>query len=217
PFGNSPPEEDPDGDGILFTLNLRFPGQYYDRETNLNYNYFRDYDPLTGRYIQADPIGLAGGSMSLYTYAGNDPLRFIDPDGRFAFLGLLPLLGGGTAAAGSATAGGLGFWGTGALLGGGLVVASMSGDSRQERAEQAQERKEYSRICKSPVPPTGDPCKDAKANLDRLKQCLQLRENFSRKWFNDQDPGHMTEISNTRTAIAKLEAFLKNNCSDSCP
>jgi RHS repeat-associated protein len=80
PFGNSPPEEDPDGDGIPFTLNLRFPGQYFDRETNLHYNYFRDYDPLTGRYVQADPIGLAGGG-NLFGYANQSPLSYIDSDG----------------------------------------------------------------------------------------------------------------------------------------
>ena len=40
--------------------NLRFPGQYFDRETGLHYNYFRDYEPRTGRYIESDPIGLAG-------------------------------------------------------------------------------------------------------------------------------------------------------------
>jgi RHS repeat-associated protein len=44
------------------TNNLRFPGQYYDAETGLHYNYFRDYDPAIGKYKQADPIGLAGGS-----------------------------------------------------------------------------------------------------------------------------------------------------------
>jgi RHS repeat-associated protein len=60
PFGTSPALEDPDGDGIAFTYNLRFPGQYYDKETRLHYNYFRDYDRATGRYIQSDPIGLRG-------------------------------------------------------------------------------------------------------------------------------------------------------------
>ena len=59
PFGGNMPDENPAGLGT-FTYNLRFPGQYFDRETNLHYNYFRDYDPGMGRYIQSDPIGLAG-------------------------------------------------------------------------------------------------------------------------------------------------------------
>jgi RHS repeat-associated protein len=57
--------------------NLRFPGQYFDGETGLHYNLFRDYDPRTGRYIESDPIGLSGGSQT-YAYAGNDPLSNID-------------------------------------------------------------------------------------------------------------------------------------------
>jgi RHS repeat-associated protein len=44
-----------------FPYNLRFPGQYKDSETGLNYNYFRDYNPTTGRYVQSDPIGLGPG------------------------------------------------------------------------------------------------------------------------------------------------------------
>ena len=40
--------------------NFRFPGQYYDAETGLHYNYFREYDPTTGRCAESDPIGLGG-------------------------------------------------------------------------------------------------------------------------------------------------------------
>jgi len=56
PFGNDVPNNDPSGLGA-FEFPLRFPGQYFDRETNLNYNYFRDYDPALGRYVESDPLG----------------------------------------------------------------------------------------------------------------------------------------------------------------
>jgi RHS repeat-associated protein len=52
--------------------NLRFPGQYYDQATQLHHNYFRDYDPSVGRYVQSDPIGLAGG-INAYGYVGGIP------------------------------------------------------------------------------------------------------------------------------------------------
>ncbi|ROS05084.1 RHS repeat-associated protein [Sinobacterium caligoides] len=57
--------------------NLRFPGQYYDAESGLHYNMFRDYDPSTGRYVQEDPIGLEGGG-NVYGYVKNTPLNDID-------------------------------------------------------------------------------------------------------------------------------------------
>jgi RHS repeat-associated protein len=60
---------------------LRFPGQYFDAETGNHYNYFRDYDPSTGRYIQGDPTGLAGG-LNLYAYVGTNPLSLVDPFGQ---------------------------------------------------------------------------------------------------------------------------------------
>ncbi|WP_301100251.1 Ig-like domain-containing protein, partial [Propionivibrio sp.] len=120
PFGVSPPEEDPDGDGKNFTLNLRFPGQYYDRETNTHYNYYRDYNPETGRYLQSDPIGAvlykdmavqslaASGLVSselssqlyrvqpvfnhLYSYVGGKPISRIDPNGLVDLLWLQAML-----------------------------------------------------------------------------------------------------------------------------
>jgi RHS repeat-associated protein len=65
------------------TNNLRFPGQYFDYETGLHYNYFRDYNPAVGKYPQADPIGLLGG-INPYNYVSSNPVNSSDP------LGLLP-------------------------------------------------------------------------------------------------------------------------------
>jgi RHS repeat-associated protein len=79
-FGTTAANEDPDKDGKIFTFNLRLPGQYYDKGTGLHYNYFRDYDPSIGRYIQSDPIGLAGG-INTYVYVLSNPVNHIDSSG----------------------------------------------------------------------------------------------------------------------------------------
>ncbi|KMM82418.1 RHS repeat-associated core domain-containing protein, partial [Pseudomonas psychrophila] len=62
--------------------NLRFQGQYLDREIGLHYNIFRFYDPDVGRFTTTDPIGLAGG-FNLYQYAAN-PIGWLDPWGLSA-------------------------------------------------------------------------------------------------------------------------------------
>ncbi len=79
-FGEDYPDEDPDGDGNSLTFNLRFPGQYYDAETGLHYNYARDFEPATGRYVESDPSGLSGG-INTYAYGKSNPLMFSDSTG----------------------------------------------------------------------------------------------------------------------------------------
>lgn len=86
PFGNATIDEDPDGDFNHIEFNLRFPGQHYDQYTGKNYNYYRDYDPSTGRYIQSDPIGLQGG-LNTYSYVWNNPQRYTDPTGESGLAG----------------------------------------------------------------------------------------------------------------------------------
>jgi RHS repeat-associated protein len=109
-FGNNAPNEDVDGDGVALVFDMRFPGQRYDSATGFNYNYYRDYDPTTGRYVESDPIGLEGG-ISTYGYAGGSPMMNADPDGLlFSFalkagLRLLPRLGGSVAARAASKAG----------------------------------------------------------------------------------------------------------------
>jgi len=93
------PDENPSGLGT-FDLPLRLPGQYFDKETNLAHNGYRDLDQSTGRYVQSDPIGLGGG-VSTYAYVGSSPLDGVDEFGLFKTRGLpfaLPAVAGTSAA-----------------------------------------------------------------------------------------------------------------------
>ena len=109
PFGTAAANENPGGLGT-FRHDLRFPGQYRDAETGLHYNYFRDYDPTTGRYVESDPLGLipgvgsspivprymqaaftsiplgkrvAKGINQPYSYVNDNPISLIDPFGLY--------------------------------------------------------------------------------------------------------------------------------------
>uniref|UniRef100_UPI0018EA3B43 RHS repeat-associated core domain-containing protein n=1 Tax=Dyella sp. ASV21 TaxID=2795114 RepID=UPI0018EA3B43 len=116
PFGEQQPTS---VTGYVF--NLRFPGQYNDAESGLNYNVNRYYESAIGGYDQPDPTGLAAGP-SLYAYVGGNPLSYVDPLGlqestvdsycaRYGAAACVEAIGGRTGAgisAGTATAIGAG-------------------------------------------------------------------------------------------------------------
>jgi RHS repeat-associated protein len=85
-YGVGAPNEDVDGDSKPMSVALRFPGQMYDATSRLSYNYYRDYNAETGRYVQSDPIGLNGG-INTYGYVGGNPLSYIDSKGTNPALG----------------------------------------------------------------------------------------------------------------------------------
>ncbi|WP_194792834.1 RHS repeat-associated core domain-containing protein [Caenimonas koreensis] len=100
-------------------FNLRFPGQYFDAESNLNYNYFRTYAPGSGRYTQPDPIGLDGG-WNRYLYGGGSPLVSTDPRGESPLAGAS--YGGRVGAAAGSLFGPIGT-GVGLVVGAGVGAA----------------------------------------------------------------------------------------------
>lgn len=80
PFGDTEADTNPAGLGA-FDFTQRFPGQQYDAESGLHYNYFRDYEAGSGRYVQSDPMGLADGPNT-YAYVYAQPLLYTDPSGE---------------------------------------------------------------------------------------------------------------------------------------
>ncbi|WP_304006320.1 RHS repeat-associated core domain-containing protein, partial [Methyloversatilis discipulorum] len=79
-YGNTLPNEDPDGNGQKTYVYLRFPGQYFDEESGLHYNWHRYYVPRLGRYLSSDPIGIEGGD-NIFAYAKGNPIAIIDVSG----------------------------------------------------------------------------------------------------------------------------------------
>jgi RHS repeat-associated protein len=88
---------DPFGNVLTTTsataMPLRFPGQYFQIEDGLSYNWHRNYDPSLGRYSQADPLGFVDGP-GVYNYVNGSPAMKVDRDGRWTVQ--FGVAGGGT-------------------------------------------------------------------------------------------------------------------------
>jgi len=131
------------------SLDARFPGQWFQLETGLHYNWHRQYDPTTGRYLQTDPLGFVDGP-SVYAYASSSPLMASDPEGTQ----LAPIIRGGTwlcgrnpacaAAMAAAAQQFINFCRRGSFGGGG------AGGSRKDDTPDCKAEWEYAeRVCRS--------------------------------------------------------------------
>jgi RHS repeat-associated protein len=208
-FGTNAPNQSPGG-GAGYTLNLRFPGQYYDAETGLNYNYFRDYEPGTGRYVESDPIGLLAGPGT-YAYVHSRPMSRIDAQGLFDSAGtpwgqaikkvcIVDAAGGGPEDP------------IGDLLALGVGVYTLA----DEVARSANQR-EVHRVCDEPPPPNLSPCELAKWKLTKAIQCKTVRTAMTNKWFGGvYDDGHQARMDQLDNEIENLRRVVDRECKSTC-
>jgi RHS repeat-associated protein len=200
PWGQLPPETNPQNLGV-FALNMRLPGQVYDIESNLHYNYFRDYSPETGRYVQSDPIGLRGG-INTYSYVTGQPTRYIDPDGRIVMAlpwAVPPIVEG------------LVFVGTAAGAAWGLHKATQNNDASGQRQAEYERAKNF---CDRGPMQTGDYCGDLSRAIDHAEQCIALYEAWDAKW----SPGrHSEKMQTWKNRIANLKREHRERCTNKCP
>lgn len=213
PFGATAPNTNPAGLGA-FSFNLRFPGQFADSETGLSYNYFRDYDASTGRYVQSDPIGLAGG-INTYAYVEGNPVSYTDARGLNPGAAAGAGIGSFFGPVGTVVGGVIGF-GAGAWLGWN-VVGPMVTEARGwfNNADANREWQAYKDSYSAPMPPGMDPCDEARWRLKREQDLLNARRAWDAKWVPLGAQSHSSAIQQSEQAVKNAQKRVERDCK--CP
>jgi RHS repeat-associated protein len=164
---------------------FRFQGQQFDEETGLHYNYFRDYDPATGRYLQQDPIGLEGG-INTYSYANADPNKYIDPTGEAGIKNIIqqPWTGGGG-------------WGGGGSRGVGGGSGGLTGG-----------------VSRAAVPRSAGSAKNSCGNLDNAAQAARTQPHGPNTTTKRRVPQNLSEELTMQEAKGGAGEVVIKNLSD---
>jgi RHS repeat-associated protein len=175
-----------------------YTGREFDSESGLYYYRARNYDPVSGRFLQSDPVGFSGG-LNLYQYVGSNPTNMVDPTGKFAMV--LPLVLSSPVITTSV-----------ANVLGGLAIAAMiasAGDSQQAAQKQA-EHDAYKARCNQSPPSGLDQCETAKWELERNKDCFRMRLDWIRRWGST--PGLEDQLAQVERSIKNAEARVRELC-----
>lgn len=224
PFGN----HDPESNGFVF--DMRFPGQRYDSATGLNYNYFRDYDPGTGRYVQSDPIGLSGG-VGTYSYALSNPLILTDPMGQtpvVAGVCLIPAIGWAGCAVVGVTVGAVTCYASGACQRAAQAAGNWVDDQISDWGAAYSEglasspapydhNDENWALAFVPDPFGGDEACRMLAHAIRILRAQSAWRKTDLNPASADYQGHLTRIGIISTKLAKLEESHRNICGGDCP